>query len=282
MQNHLIIASLSILLSGTIAFTAAPQQSAMLTLRSGGTLSGELVDLGGSAFTFRVNGQDRDIPKADVLSIDFGGGAIEVPDAARALDGGTHLLVLRNGDVVAGEFFDIGGANPIRLTFRTSAGERQFSGSDVRRIYMTRVDASGAAVPTGVGSTSGGGQAPPLTGGRTVQVSSTMGWTPVGITVRQGQVVRFEATGEIRINANDVAIPTGNHQNQFDSQAPVPSVLQGALIGRIVQGRALGTPFAIGNQATITMPASGQLYLGVNDSRLNDNTGQFTVRVVAQ
>jgi len=280
MHHRLIVSSLAILLSGTIAFTAAPQQGATLILRSGATLSGDLVDLGGSGFTFRVNGQDREIPKTDVLSIDFGGSVIEVPDSARTLDGGTHLLVLRNGDVVAGEFYDIGGANPIRLTFRTSAGERQFSGSDVRRIYMTRVDASGAST-TSAGSTSGAvGATSPLTGGRTVLVSSTTAWTAAGITVRQGQVVRFEATGEIRINANDVAIPTGNHQNQFDSQSPVPTVLQGALVGRVTQGRAAGAPFAIGNSATITMPAAGQLFLGVNDSRPSDNSGQYTVRVV--
>lgn len=277
MRRHLITACLGILLTGTIAFTAAPQQSATVTLRSGATLSGDLVDLGGSGFTLRVNGQDREIAKGDVQSIDFGGGALEVPDAARTLDGGTHLLVLRNGDVVAGEFFDIGGANPIRLTFRTSSGERQFSGADVRRIYMARVDAGG-----GGGTAGGGGQVPPLTGGRTVQVSSTTAWTPTGITVRQGQVVRFEATGEIRINGSDVAIPTGNHQNLFDKQAPVPTVLQGALIGRVMQGRGGGTAFAIGNQATINMPASGQLFLGVNDGRTNDNSGQYTVRVVAQ
>jgi hypothetical protein len=274
MSRHLITASLCMLLAGTVAFTA-PQQTATLTLRSGATLSGELVDLGGSGFTFRVNGQDRDIPKGDVQSIDFGGNAIDIPAAARTLEGGMHLLVLRNGDVVSGEFYDVAGANPIRLTFRTTTGERQYSGSDVRRIYMARVgDTTGDVTP-------GAGVQPPSTGvGRTVRVPARTAWTTTGITVKQGQVIRFEATGEIRINANDVAIPTGNHRSLFDQKAPVPSVLQGALVGRVLLGRGAGSAFGIGNQASIPMPANGVLYLGVNDSQLNDNSGEYTVVIV--
>jgi hypothetical protein len=275
MRRHLITACLGILLTGTIAFTAAPQQSATLTLHSGATLSGELVDLGGAAFTFRVNGQNRDIPKGDVQSIDFGGSAIDVPAAARALEGGTHLLVLRTGEVVSGEFYDVAGTNPIRLTFRTPAGERQYSGSDVRRIYMARAgDTTTGSVTSGAGA-----QAPAAGVGRTVQVPARTAWNATGITVKQGQVVRFEATGEIRINANDVAIPTGNHRSLFDQKAPVPNVLQGALVGRVLVGRG-GPVFGIGNQATITMPASGMLYLGVNDSQPNDNSGDYTVVIV--
>lgn len=273
MSRHLITASLCVVLAGTVAFTS-PQQSATVTLRSGATLSGELVDLGGAGFTFRVNGQDRDIPKGDVQSIDFGGDAIEVPGAARTLEGGTHLLVLRNGDVVAGEFYDVGGTNPLRVTFRTTTGERNFTGTEVRRIYMARVGETAAVA----GAAAGGST--PTGASRTVRVLARNPWTPTGITVKQGQVVRFEATGEIQINATTVAIPTGNHQNMFDRQAPLPDILQGALIGRVLVGRGAGTPFGIGNNATIPMPASGQLYLAVNDSQRNDNSGEYAVVIV--
>jgi hypothetical protein len=49
-------------------------------------------------------------------------------------------------------------------------------------------------------------------------------------------------------------------------------VLAGALIGRIGNG----APFAVGNQ-TITAPASGVLFLGVNDDQHADNKGNFQV-----
>ena len=38
-----------------------------------------------------------------------------------------------------------------------------------------------------------------------------------------------------------------------------------------------GLPFGIGDQSTITVPASGLLYLGTNDDNVGDNSGQFQV-----
>jgi hypothetical protein len=55
--------------------------------------------------------------------------------------------------------------------------------------------------------------------------------------------------------------------------SPLPNQFAGALIGRIGNGQ----PFAIGDQASLQMPASGPLYLGVNDDVMNDNQGQFNV-----
>jgi hypothetical protein len=59
------------------------------------------------------------------------------------------------------------------------------------------------------------------------------------------------------------------------SGAPLPRQFAGALIGRIDNGQ----PFGIGNQASLRMPASGILYLGVNDDIVSDNSGQFDVVV---
>ena len=55
----------------------------------------------------------------------------------------------------------------------------------------------------------------------------------------------------------------------------MPNTLAGALIGRIGNG----APFGIGNQTTLVTPAAGQLFLGVNDGDLNDNTGEFRVEI---
>ena len=38
-----------------------------------------------------------------------------------------------------------------------------------------------------------------------------------------------------------------------------------------------GSKVWIGNQTTITVPASGLLYLGTNDDNVSDNSGQFQV-----
>ncbi len=56
---------------------------------------------------------------------------------------------------------------------------------------------------------------------------------------------------------------------------PVPSATTGTLIGRVGNGQ----PFAIGSQTSVQMPAAGQLFLGVNDTHLDDNDGSFQVRI---
>jgi len=55
----------------------------------------------------------------------------------------------------------------------------------------------------------------------------------------------------------------------------LPKALAGALIGRIDNG----PPFGIGNQTSLIAPASGILYLGVNDDNVGDNSGQFQVLI---
>src|SRR3954469_18520105 len=58
-----------------ITGVAQAQENATLTLRSGERISGQLVDMGGSGFAVRVNGQDRNIGTNDVAVIDFSGSA---------------------------------------------------------------------------------------------------------------------------------------------------------------------------------------------------------------
>ena len=55
----------------------------------------------------------------------------------------------------------------------------------------------------------------------------------------------------------------------------------GTLIGRIGGSgfRSNSALFPIGNQTQIQAPASGQLFLGINDSVLQDNQGAFVVEI---
>ena len=90
----------------------------------------------------------------------------------------------------------------------------------------------------------------------------------------QGEVWRFASTGEITFTgANDRASVAGSLGHKLVSGAPLPTALAGALIGRIDNG----LPFGIGDQTSITIPASGLLYLGTNDDNVSDNAGQFQV-----
>jgi hypothetical protein len=101
-------------------------------------------------------------------------------------------------------------------------------------------------------------------------------WTDTGITVRRGDTVTFNATGQVQFSANasDTATSVGASSGQRPS-GPLANVPVGALIGRVGPVAV----FAIGNQTSLQMPADGRLFLGVNDDQVADNKGEFTVDV---
>ena len=246
------------------------QEAATLTLRSGERISAQLVDLGGSGFTIRLNGEERLVPINDVAVIDFSGTPMTAADWAK-LTGGQHVVWLRNGETISGTFYDISGTSPLRLTFKSSSGDRELSSAEVARIVLARTDAAAVAVAGTTGT-------PAPAAGNGVVVSARQAWTPTGLTVRRGEILTFNATGEIQLSGdvNDVAASTGSKSGRYAPNAPLPRTLAGALIGRI---GTTGTPFGLGNQSTITAPASGELFLGINDDSFEDNTGELRVEI---
>jgi hypothetical protein len=245
---------------------AQAQENATLTMRSGERVSGQLVDMGGSGFALRVNGQDRNIPTNDVAVIDFSGGSMSDADWAKV--SGDQVVWLKNGTTVNGQLFDIGGTTPLKITFKTSSGDREFSSSEIARIVLAK--------PTAVATTGSTSSLRPPTGAG-ISVSPKQPWTSTGITVKKGEVVSFNTSGEVQLSgdASDIAGSAGSKTGRRATGAPLPNAPAGALIGRIGNN----PPFAIGNMTTITMPAAGQLFLGVNDDGFDDNVGEFRVDI---
>jgi hypothetical protein len=250
--------------------------SATVTLKSGDKIPCQLVDLGGVGFTIMVGGQERRIQPSDVAMISFVGPGTAPPAGAEtALANGQHVFVLKSGGMVTGEFYDIGGAGPLRLTVRTASGTRELSSNDVSQIYMAPVPGTPTRQPAPAVPPPA---APAPMNGQSVQVTGQTTWMMTGITVRRGQVVRFQATGEVVLNAGgDMRSTAAGMNGRFDKDAPVKNLPVGALIGRIGPGK----PFAIGNQQSVTMPDNGPLMLGINDSNVRDNAGAFNVIVNA-
>jgi hypothetical protein len=259
--------------------TAFAQPSATVTLRSGERLSAHIVDLGGSGYTVRVDGQERQIGTNDVAAIDFTGGSVSNADWDK-LSGGGQLLMLKNGETITGQLLDVGGTSPLRLTFRTSSGEREFSSNDVARIVMARPDNARADNAGATGNANTGAASTSSTDTQGVTVSSKQQWTPTGIAVRRGDWVTFNTTGEVRIggDGNPTAGSAGVSSGTRAPDAPVANASAGALIGRVGNG----TAFVIGNQSRMQMPAAGLLFLGVNDGHLQDNDGAFQVQVARE
>jgi hypothetical protein len=247
---------------------AYAQDSATLTLRSGEKVSGLLVDLGGVGYTIRVSGSERQIPQNDVAVIDFTGGTMS--DADWAKFSGPSVVVLRNGQTVNGSLYDIGGTSPLKLTIRTSDGDREIASSEVARIITAKPD----NVVGTTGSTPTFVPTPAVPGA--ITVSAGVPWTSTGISVRKGQRLTFSTTGEVQLSddATDLANADGSKKARYAGAAQMRNVLAGALIGRIGTN---GQAFAIGNQPMIVAPASGLLFLGVNDDGFADNKGTFQV-----
>jgi hypothetical protein len=249
-----------------LTFTAASaQESATFTLRSGERISGQLVDMGGSGFQIRVNGQDRTIPTGEMALIDFAGSSMSQADWNQ-VNSGEHVIWLRNGETFRGQLYDVGGTAPLRITVKTASGQRELQSSEISRIGLNAPTSNTAAA-----ATSGAG------GSNTVTVPATQRWTPTGISVRRGETLTITAEGEIRISpdANDRATPDGIVNQRFDRSAPLPRTLAGALIGRIGNGQ----PFGIGKNMQVPAPGAGALFLGINEANVADNDGSFQVTI---
>lgn len=265
------------------AGSAWAQEPATLLLKSGERVTGELVDMGGSDFTVRVNGQDRRIGIGDVAVLDFTGDAQNLPAAELAKAGQVqNLLVLRNGQQVEGKLDDVGGTRPLRITFVAGGQSRDYTSSDVGRIYLAQPSSAVAGSGQGRAVSGQGGATGRRSRGasETVNVPATQEWTNTGIDVSRGQVVRFSTSGSVQLsrNARDTAEAAGRAGTSVNSRAPIRDLPRGALLGRINDGR----PFGIGDQAQVTMPESGTLYLGINDDSYSDNSGQFVVTITPQ
>jgi hypothetical protein len=262
------------LMATAVAVPVQAAAGAKFVLRSGEHVSGELVDFNARGLSARVGGQSRTWTIGQVAVIDFtGAGTFPANEVEQA--GGEHLLVLTNGQLLRGRLVDVGGSSPLRITFAQGGSNREFRSNEVARIYFARPVIGATTLPGTC--TSAAGLAP--ASGR-VRVAGTAGWVNTGLVVSQGQTLLFNTTGEVRLSAatDDVAGPAGSKRGRHAPGSPVPSVLAGALVGRIGNG----VPFAIGNQVSIPSPGAGMLWLAVNDDSLGDNAGEFGVDVSAQ
>jgi Ca2+-binding EF-hand superfamily protein len=115
------------------------------------------------------------------------------------------------------------------------------------------------------------------TSGQALVVSATERWTDTGLNVRAGDRIAIDAQGTVQLSndANDIAEPRGSNTGRLAPGAPLRRDLAGGLIARVGES----APVFVGSLRTFRAPASGRLYLGVNDDHLGDNRGEFRVQV---
>ena len=112
-----------------------------------------------------------------------------------------------------------------------------------------------------------------------VNVPANRQWTDTGVVVQSGDRVSFTASGTVQLSSggDDVADPKGARSGRLAPEGPLPRDPAGALIARIGET----APVVVGDRTDgIRAPASGRLYLGVNDDYHQDNKGNYNVEVV--
>lgn len=246
------------------------QDAATLVLRDGQRLSGEVVQMTGEGVTLRTGNQDRTYPINAVAGIEYVTGSVTADTRAK-LDAGKPVVVLRNGSVVEGRLVTISKDAPRRFSIDTPAGPHAVMSNEIAQVYWTSLPIAVSLKPGAIahvveaGTTLGG-----------IAVPAKDPWTQTSVTVRQGDQVRFSATGDIRVNSTTTATVTGAAGAAATGRLPVLNAPAGTLIARVGDGQ----PFVIGGSGQpVTMPASGPLFLGINDDRFDDNHGQFMVMI---
>jgi hypothetical protein len=281
-----------LILVAVLAAFAAPslaladhEHRATVLMRNGERASGLLEDIEGGVVFLRASQNDqRKLPLSDVALIDLVGGASGLPETElSAARGAGHLAVLRNGSSLNGQFIDVrGGEAPATgehhaLIFRTANGEeRRIMLDEVGRIYFGNFPGgttAAAPAPAAPPSYTSGEGAP----AGAIRVSANTAWTQTPLVVRKGDQVRFNTSGRVQLSddVNDVAGAAGSLRQRRAAGSPLPQNFAGALIARVGNS----APLPIGDQALVTMPADGPLFLGVNDDEVGDNRGEFTVSV---
>lgn len=270
-----------------VAGVATAQEQATVLKRDGSRVSGrfEAWNRNTNALYLRLSLADqRIIPVSESAVLEVAGNADNLPaNEVEAARGGDHVLVLRSGELLRGRLLNIEGGEgsgkedePRQVAFKPNdAGERRMRFSEVRRLYFGNFPANlgGAAAAN---TPQQAPQADPAMPPGSVRVAGNAGWVNTGFTLRRTDRVQFTSQGQVQLSgdAEDKASPAGSLRGRYAANSPAPSLLAGALIGRIGNG----APFAIGDQTVpLPMPADGTLFLAVNDDEVSDNQGAFVV-----
>jgi hypothetical protein len=144
-----------------------------------------------------------------------------------------------------------------------------------------------------VGSSAAFGSAATTTSATTtVTVPGNQTWTDTGIALSAGEKVSISASGEVSMGPTWPATgpvglkfsqgPSGGGcgGDQYDYEVsapfPAPGVNCGSMLFEIGSS---GVPFPTRTGITFHAPVAGELYLGVNDNNVSDNTGSWTATI---
>lgn len=267
------------MLSLALAGSAMAQERATVVKRDGSKVTGQFEAWNRNTNTLYIRvslGDQRIIPLGEAAVVDVEGNGDNLPDTelgpARGAD---HVLVTRAGEVIRGRLVNIeggegsGAEGPRIVSFKPNeAAERRVRFAEVRRLYLGNFPAAATPAPPSIIE-------PDLPAGA-IRVPANGRWVATTVVVGRNDRVAFSAAGQVQLSGDpeDRAGAAGSVKGRYAANAPAPTLLAGALIGRVGNGPV----FAIGDQTQpLPMNGEGQLFLAVNDDEVTDNQGAFAV-----
>jgi hypothetical protein len=132
---------------------------------------------------------------------------------------------------------------------------------------------TGASSPSSTPTSPAGGQAAFFPIRVRVRADGTAnGWTDSGLMVRKGQKLRISATGRVSLGEGRFSTPTGLPR-VVDTEKLMRNEPTGELIAVIGDDNDEFIP--VGANREFYAPRDGRLFLGVNEGKLDDNTGSY-------
>ncbi|MBN2430606.1 MAG: M48 family metalloprotease [Acidobacteria bacterium] len=176
-------------------------------------------------------------------------------------------------------------ANPVVTTYSFRQVQRKLAGlPPPPREKEQTLSAALRSLDQGT-STARAGSSPPAGAtpamraqSRALTVPGNTVWVDTGIDVVQGQAVEIRASGRVfwKKNSNETCSPAGAPGTNKGFWKPISSVNTGALIAKVGDTYSY---FYIGEQRSFQAPATGRLFLGINDDNPFDNRGGYNVQI---
>lgn len=114
---------------------------------------------------------------------------------------------------------------------------------------------------------------------QTVKVNGKQTWTDTGIEIQKGDQISISASGTVYANGTVYGGPDGiSNRPDWDVYCVVKGKPHEGLIMKIGNGKAV----FVGSSFTYTAQESGKLYLGVNDTDVGNNKGEFIANVTVE
>ena len=246
-----------------------------IRMKDGQVIRGQIVAFRDQQFTVLIGsarGNNRrsrmTLNMEDVESIEFEG--TDGADASGAPDTSTYNPPVENTRTQPAPQ-----PTPRREEPRQSTGQRPpVLGNDTGTASNGgRNTPSNAPTTTPTPARGGGGDSPFFPVRIRVRAdNSANGWTDSGLMVRKGQRLRVTATGRVSLGEGRFSTPTGLPR-VVDTEKLMRNENTGTLIAVI--GDDNDEFIAVGANREFYAPRDGRLFLGVNEGKLEDNTGSY-------